>query len=62
MAKSGTNEVKQSLSELTRIYQPTDPVKFVKTFMRKYRVSGGYEEELTRLVRMELNRLNVPTA
>ncbi|MFD0872435.1 Uncharacterised protein [Chlamydia abortus] len=58
MAAKGNNEVKQSLAELTRIYKPKDPAKFVKTFMRKYRVSGGYEEELTSLVRMELSKIN----
>ncbi|EFM10326.1 MULTISPECIES: hypothetical protein [Paenibacillus] len=58
MAKHSQNEVKESLKELTRIFQPKDPRKFVKDYIRKYRITGGYEEELTMLVEDELGKLN----
>lgn len=58
MAKHSQNEVKESLKELTRIFQPKDPRKFVKDYIRKYRITGGYEDELTSLVEDELGRIN----
>lgn len=58
MAKRGHNEVKESLKELTRIFQPKDPRKFVRDYIRKYRITGGYEDELTSLVEHELDKLN----
>jgi len=58
MAKHSQNEVKESLKELTRIFQPKDPRKFVKEYIRKYRITGGYEDELTTLVENELGRIN----
>lgn len=58
MAKHSQNEVKESLKELTRIFQPKDPRKFVKEYIRKYRITGGYEDELTNLVEHELGRIN----
>jgi hypothetical protein len=58
MAKHSQNEVKESLKELTRIFQPKDPRKFVKDYIRKYRITGGYEDELTTLVENELGRIN----
>ena len=58
MAKHSQNEVKESLKELTRIFQPKDPRKFVKDYIRKYRITGGYEDELTSLVEDELGRHN----
>lgn len=58
MAKHSQNEVKESLRELTRIFQPKDPRKFVKDYVRKYRITGGYEDELTSLVEDELGRMN----
>lgn len=58
MAKHSQNEVKESLRELTRIFQPKDPRKFVREYIRKYRITGGYEEELTSLVEHELDRMN----
>ncbi|CAM4093120.1 hypothetical protein L1N85_10350 [Paenibacillus alkaliterrae] len=58
MAKHSQNEVKESLKELTRIFQPKDPRKFVKDYIRKYRITGGYEDELTTLVEDELGRIN----
>lgn len=58
MAKHSQNEVKESLKELTRIFQPKDPRKFVKDYVRKYRITGGYEDELTSLVEDELGRMN----
>ncbi len=58
MAKHSQNEVKESLKELTRIFQPKDPRKFVKDYIRKYRITGGYEEELTTLVKDEMGRIN----
>ncbi|XEC94104.1 hypothetical protein AB6A23_22645 [Paenibacillus tarimensis] len=58
MAKRGHNEVKESLRELTRIFQPKDPRKFVRDYIRKYRITGGYEDELTSLVEVELGKIN----
>ncbi|MGU3471400.1 hypothetical protein ACLBWT_09645 [Paenibacillus sp. D51F] len=58
MAKHSQNEVKESLKELTRIFQPKDPRKFVKDYIRKYRITGGYEDELTSLVEHEMDRMN----
>jgi len=58
MAKRGHNEVKESLKELTRIFQPKDPRKFVRDYIRKYRITGGYEDELTVLVEHELGKMN----
>ncbi|GIO37910.1 MULTISPECIES: hypothetical protein [Paenibacillus] len=58
MATKGHNEVKESLREMTRIFKPKDPKKFVKEYVRKYRITGGYEEELTHLVEMELDKLD----
>jgi hypothetical protein len=58
MAKHSQNEVKESLKELTRIFRPKDPRKFVKEYIRKYRITGGYEDELTSLVEDELGRMN----
>lgn len=58
MAKHSQNEVKESLKELTRIFQPKDPRKFVKEYIRKYRITGGYEDELTTLVENELGRMD----
>ncbi|RAP74460.1 MULTISPECIES: hypothetical protein [Paenibacillus] len=57
MAKRSHNEVKESLKELTRIFQPKDSRKFVRDYIRKYRITGGYEEELTMLVEHEMGRL-----
>jgi hypothetical protein len=57
MAKRSHNEVKESLQELTRIFQPKDPRKFVREYIRKYRITGGYEDELTMLVEHELGKL-----
>lgn len=58
MAKRGHNEVQESLQEMTRIFRPKDPRKFVKDYIRKYRITGGYEDELTVIVERELSRLN----
>ncbi|AOZ92438.1 hypothetical protein [Paenibacillus crassostreae] len=58
MATKGHNEVKESLREMTRIFQPKDPKKFVKDYVRKYHIMGGYEEELTSVVEHELGRMN----
>lgn len=55
-----TDEVKQSLLELARIYQPKDARQFVNEFVRKYRITKGYEEELTHLVKVEVSKLKVP--
>ncbi|MFD0711924.1 hypothetical protein [Paenibacillus sp. GCM10027626] len=57
MAKRSHNEVKESLRELTRIFQPKDPRKFVREYVRKYRITGGYEEELTSLVEHEMGKM-----
>jgi len=58
MAKRSHNEVKDSLKELTRIFQPKDPRKFVRDYIRKYRITGGYEDELTSVVEHELGKIN----
>ncbi|QAY67131.1 hypothetical protein [Paenibacillus protaetiae] len=58
MAKHSQNEVKESLKELTRIYQPKDSRKFVREYIRKYRITGGYEDELTMLVDHEMDKIN----
>lgn len=58
MATKGHNEVKESLREMTRIFRPKDPKKFVKEYVRKYRIMGGYEEELTHLVELEMDKLD----
>ena len=58
MATKGHDEVKESLREMTRIFKPKDPKKFVKEYVRKYRITGGYEEELTHLVELELGKLD----
>lgn len=58
MATKGHNEVKESLREMTRIFKPKDPKKFVKEYVRKYRITGGYEEELTHLVEHEMGKLD----
>lgn len=62
MAKRSHNEVQESLRELTRIFRPKDPRKFVKDYIRKYRITGGYEDELTVLVERELVKLNTPAS
>ena len=58
MATKGHDEVKESLREMTRIFKPKDPKKFVKEYVRKFRIMGGYEEELTHLVELELGKLD----
>ncbi|MCE5168587.1 hypothetical protein LQV63_04575 [Paenibacillus profundus] len=58
MATKGHNEVKESLLEMTRIFRPKNPRKFVKEYIRKYRIMGGYEDELTQLVELELGRID----
>ncbi|WP_058301374.1 hypothetical protein [Gorillibacterium timonense] len=58
MAKK-TDEVKESLIELARIYQPKDARQFVNDFVRKYRITKGYEEELTQLVKTEMNKVKI---
>ena len=62
MAKRSHNEVQESLRELTRIFRPKDPRKFVKDYIRKYRITGGYEDELTVFVERELVKLNSPAS
>ena len=62
MAKRSHNEVQESLRELTRIFRPKDPRKFVKDYIRKYRITGGYEDELTVIVERELVKLNTPAS
>lgn len=46
----GINEVKNSLLELTKIYKPSNPRKFVNDFIKRYRITHGYEDELIKLV------------
>ncbi|MCI3927219.1 hypothetical protein MO973_44310 [Paenibacillus sp. TRM 82003] len=57
MAAKGSNEVKDSVRELVRIYRPANPRKFVKDYVKKYRIPGGYEDALTRLVEVEMSKL-----
>jgi hypothetical protein len=61
MAAKGSNEVKDSVRELARIYRPTNPRKFVKDYVKKYRIPGGYEDVLTRLVEVEMAKLGGTT-
>ncbi|BFH17467.1 hypothetical protein M5W83_14205 [Paenibacillus thiaminolyticus] len=58
MATKGHNEVKESLLEMTRIFRPKNPRKFVREYIRKYRIMGGYEDELTHLVELELGKID----
>ena len=58
MATKGHNEVKESLLEMTRIFRPKNPRKFVKEYIRKYRITGGYEDGLTHLVEVELGKID----
>jgi len=58
LAKRGHNEVRESLREMARIYQPKDARKFVREYIRKYRITGGYEDELTMIVEHELGKIN----
>lgn len=58
MATKGHNEVKESLLEMTRIFRPKNPRKFVQEYIRKYRIMGGYEDELTQIVEMEICRMD----
>ncbi|MBD8499901.1 MULTISPECIES: hypothetical protein [Paenibacillus] len=58
MAAKGHNEVRESLLEMTRIFRPKNPRKFVKEYIRKYRITGGYEDELTQLVENELGKMD----
>jgi hypothetical protein len=57
MAAKGSNEVKESVKEMARIYRPSNPRKFVRDYVKKYRIPGGYEDVLTRLVESELAKL-----
>lgn len=58
MATKGHNEVRESIKEMARIFRPKDPRKFVKEYIRKYHIMGGYEEELTSIVEHELVKLD----
>lgn len=58
MVTKGHNEVKESLLEMTRIFRPQNARKFVKEYIRKYRITGGYEDELTQIVEMEMCKIN----
>jgi hypothetical protein len=57
MAAKGSNEVKESVKEMARIYRPSNPRKFVRDYVKKYRIPGGYEDVLTRLVETEMAKL-----
>ncbi len=46
MATKGHNEVKESLREMTRIFRPKDPKKFVKEYVRKYHIMGAMKKSL----------------
>lgn len=58
MAAKGNNEVQDSVREMARIYRPANPRKFVKEYVKKYRIPGGYEDILTRIVEVELSKLD----
>lgn len=58
MAARVNDEVRESVKQLTRIYRPTNVKKFVKEYVKKYRIHGGYEEHLANLVEFELSKLN----
>lgn len=51
--------VKESLKDLTKIYKPksTQARSFVEWFVKKYKVQRGFENELTRFVISEIERL-----
>ncbi len=57
MSAKTNDEVMESVKELTRIYRPSNPRKFVQEYVKKYRIQGGYEEELTHVVKLELGKL-----
>ncbi|MFD2613830.1 hypothetical protein [Paenibacillus gansuensis] len=59
MATRRNDEVKESVMEMARIFQPRDPRKFVKEYVKKYRIMGGYEDELTTIVEAELKRMKM---
>lgn len=59
MATRRNDEVKESVIEMARIFKPRDPRKFVKEYVRKYRIMGGYEDELTILVENEMKKIQV---
>jgi hypothetical protein len=50
-------EVRKSIRELTRIYKPKNPERFVKQFIAKYNVQRGYEKELQNDVLDELSKM-----
>jgi hypothetical protein len=52
-------EVRKSIRELTRIYNPKNPERFVKQFIEKYKVQKGIENELLADVRDELNKMQL---
>ncbi|ANE46996.1 hypothetical protein SY83_12735 [Paenibacillus swuensis] len=58
MAKRN-DEVKESVMEMARIFQPRDPRKFVKEYVKKYRIMGGYEDELTLIVETEMQKMKL---
>lgn len=59
MSKSTINfgEVRNSIRDLTRIYKPKDPDRFVRDFVRKYNIQRGFEAELKQIVANELSKI-----
>lgn len=60
MAPKGNQVVENSVQELARIYQPTNIRKFVKEYIKKYGIPGGYEEALIHLVEVQMQNLKHP--
>jgi hypothetical protein len=52
-------EVRKSIRELTRIYKPKNPERFIQVFIRKYKVQKGFEKELLADVLDELNKMKL---
>jgi hypothetical protein len=60
MEPKGNQVVENSVQELARIYQPTNIRKFVKEYIKKYCIPGGYEEALVHLVEVQMQNLKHP--
>ncbi|HIW33500.1 MAG TPA: hypothetical protein IAA29_12015 [Candidatus Paenibacillus intestinavium] len=44
------SDVRTSIRDLAKIYKPKDAKAFVRSFIHKYNVQKGYEEELEAIV------------
>jgi hypothetical protein len=57
MGARRNDEVIESVKELARIYRPTNVRKFVREYVKKYKIHGGYEEQLANVVELELSKM-----